>query len=125
MNLIRRRQMEKIPWNLPIEEWQNRLALVPKNVVEKTLLATTQYYMTLEAENRQDSIRHMQSRCPGLIMPRQNELVASDTLFPSVPTSEGHTCSQFFVGTKSDYLEIYPMKRESQNGEALQDFTRQ
>eukprot|EP00957_Ditylum_brightwellii_P200265 15266680-Ditylum_brightwellii.AAC.1 len=36
----------------------------------------------------------------------------------------GNTCSQFFVGLESDRWEVYPLKTESHNGVALQDYSR-
>ena len=39
-------------------------------------------------------------------------------------TNQGHTCSQIFVGLNSDFWATYPLKTESTNGEALQDYTR-
>ncbi|MGH7955292.1 MAG: hypothetical protein ACREOZ_04960, partial [Gloeomargaritales cyanobacterium] len=75
--------------------------------------------------NRADPRRHIMARAAGLRLPRQNETVYSDTYFPSITSDRGNTCSQFFVGGTSDRWETYPMKTESQNGIALQDYTRQ
>ena len=120
----RRNKKKILPEDIPIGEWRKRLAMLPEDVVRKTLDATTQFYMETEAENRQDPRRHLKSRMPGLRLPRQSETVASDTFFPSVTSDRGNTCSQFFVGTVSDRWEVYPLKTESHNGEALQDYTR-
>jgi len=40
--------------DIPISEWKKRLALVPEEVIKKTLEATTQFYLSTEAETRQD-----------------------------------------------------------------------
>ena len=120
----RRNKKKILPENISIEEWRKRLAMVPEDVVRKTLDATTQFYLETESENRQDPRRHLKSRMPGLRLPRQHETVASDTFFPSVTSDRGNTCSQFFVGTTSDRWEVYPLKSESHNGVALQDYTR-
>jgi hypothetical protein len=125
LNEVRRNKKEVLETDIPISEWRKRFAMLPEDVVQKTLLATTQYYMSTEAETRQDPRRHLKSRTPGIRSRRQNEAVSSDTFFPSVTTDRGNTCSQIFVGADSDRWEVYPLKSESQNGVALQDYTRQ
>ena len=49
--------------------------------------------------------------------------MSSDTYFPSIKSGQGNTCSQFFVGDVSDRWQTYPLKSESLNGIALQDYT--
>jgi hypothetical protein len=121
---IRRQKKVEIPHNIPWEEWRRRLAMLPEDVVKRTVLdTTTQLYMEVENEHRNDLREHYQSRCPGLCNFRQHETVASDTYFPTKVTNQGHTCSQMFVGLDSDFWVTYPMKTESANGEALQDYT--
>jgi hypothetical protein len=122
---ICRQKKHDAPHQIPWDEWRRRLAMLPEDVVERTVLdATTQLYMTIENENRSQPREHYQSLCPGLRNFRQNETVASDTYFPSRTTNQGHTCSQIFVGLDSDFWVTYPLKTESSNGEALQDYTR-
>jgi hypothetical protein len=81
-------------------------------------LTTTQFYMEVENEHRNEPREHYQSRCPGLRNFRQHETVASDTYFPTKVTNQGHTSSQMFFGLDSDFWVTYPMKTESANGEA-------
>ena len=45
----------------------------------------------------------------------------TDMIFPSVSLSQGHTCSQFFVGVTSKLWHITPLKKENQNLISLQD----
>ncbi|MGH3053473.1 MAG: hypothetical protein ACRDL7_00670, partial [Gaiellaceae bacterium] len=123
--LPRRTRKKTTPDDIPITEWRKRLAMLPEDVIRRTLENTTQFYLSLEAENRDDPKGHVKSRMPGLRWPRQNEIVCSDTYFPSIPSDRGNTCSQIFVGDTSDRWETYPMKTENQNGIALQDYTRQ
>jgi hypothetical protein len=125
LNDVRRKKGQVLETDIPISEWRKRFAMLPEDIVRKTLLATTQYYMSTEAETRQDPRRHLKSRTPGIRSRRQNETVASDTFFPSVTSDRGNSCSQIFVGTESDCWEVYPLKTESHNGIALQDYTRQ
>eukprot|EP00957_Ditylum_brightwellii_P094410 7189035-Ditylum_brightwellii.AAC.1 len=63
--------------------------------------------------NRQDPRQHFKYRFPGIRYPRKTETVASDTFFPTVKTRR-----------ESDRWEVYPLKTESHNGVALQDYSR-
>jgi len=87
---------------IPMEEWRRRLALAPEDVIQKTLENTTQYYMTVDCENRTNMKEHYKSCFHGLKLPRLNEGVATDTFFPSVHTARGHKCSQMFTGMFSN-----------------------
>jgi hypothetical protein len=74
---IRQRKKVEIPHNIPWEEWRQRLAMLPEDVVKRTVLdATTQLYMEVENENRDEPREHYKSRCPGLRNFRQHETVA-------------------------------------------------
>jgi hypothetical protein len=54
-NRARRIMKEKKPHNIPWVEWRKRLAMLPDEVVKKTVLeATTQFYMQVENENRSE-----------------------------------------------------------------------
>src|SRR5687767_11231845 len=55
--------------DIQLSEWMKRLALVPAKAIKKTLEATAQYFLTTEAETRQDPRRHLKSRLPGLQLP--------------------------------------------------------
>ena len=74
----------------------------PENIVEKTLENTTQHYIRVECESRDDPRRYIRSRVPGLRCLRQKETVATDTLFPSIISDRRNTCLQFFCGVDSD-----------------------
>jgi len=76
--------------------------MAPEDTVSKTVQHTTQHYLNVDCENCSNMQEHYQSRFPGLRLPHQKEGVATDTYFPSVKTSRGHTCSQMFVGLTSD-----------------------
>jgi len=109
---------------IPLVKWRRRLALALADIVEKTLKNTMQYYMTVDCENRTNMRQHHQSQFRGLKLPRLKEGVATDTIFPSEKTSMGHTCSQFFIVTDTDRWYVQPLKKESHNSTALQDFSR-
>jgi hypothetical protein len=106
---IRQRKKVEIPHNIPWEEWRRRLAMLPEEVVKRTVLdATTQFYMQVENENRDEPREDYKSRCPGLWNFRQHETVVSDTYFPTQITNQGHTCSQLFVGLDSVFWVTLP-----------------
>jgi hypothetical protein len=109
------------PNRVPIAEWQKRLAMLPPDIITKTLANTTQFYVSVEHENRRHPRRHFKSAYPALRCKRRDEVMATDTFFPSVTTNRGNTCSQFFVGQLSDQWFVHPLKQESHNYQALQD----
>jgi hypothetical protein len=106
---------------VPIEEWHKRFAMLPTDVVTKTLTNTTQFYVNVEHENRRHPRRHLKSAYPALRCKRRDEVMATDTFFPSITSTRGNTCSQFFVGQITDQWFVHPLKKESQNFQALQD----
>ena len=55
---------------------------------------------------------------------RRNDTVYSNTFSPSVRTSQGHTCSQLFIGENTNFMHVELIKLESYAYIALQDFTR-
>ena len=126
--LQRRNTSSKItkltPGNISLDEWRKRLALAPEKVVRKTFAFTTQMSMLLEAKNHAITWRHFASRFPFLNEKRINDTFHSDTFFSSVPTHKGETCSQLFIGRKTDYMSVHPLRTESHNHIALQDFGR-
>jgi len=109
---------------IPLAEWRQRLALAPADTVEKTLENAMQCHMTEDCENRTNMRQHCQSGFRGLKLPRPKEGVVTNTFFPSEKTSMGHTCSQFFARTDTDRWHLQPLKKESHNSTALQDFSR-
>jgi transposase InsO family protein len=123
-NIRRKRKREQFE-TVPLSEWSRRLGYRPDDVVRKTLDATTQHYMEIEAENSRNPKRHFRARFPALKVPRQREAAATDTAKFNVKTSQGHTCSQFFSGLTSKRWYVHPLKKESHNFDALADYTRQ
>eukprot|EP00980_Cylindrotheca_fusiformis_P010182 scaffold2267_cov92-Cylindrotheca_fusiformis.AAC.1 len=123
-NRVRRKRSTTSVSDIPIEEWRKRMAMLPADVVNKTLKSTTHFYLTPEMENRQDPRRELMSHRPGLRWKRRNEVVGTDTFFPSVNSAQGHTCSQMFVGQQSLRWDVFPLKKETYNFQALQDISR-
>ena len=91
-----------VPSYIPVEEWRKIMGMIQEEVVNKNIKNTTNYYLSVEAENRQDPRRHCKCCYPGLRYPIQQETAASNTFFPTIKYSRGNFCSPFFVGTKSD-----------------------
>ena len=115
---------ERLPGGIPLLEWRKRLAYAPEDVVMKTFSSTTQLAMNVEAENRMSGRRHYKPRFAFLREHRLNDVFHSDTFFPTVRSNTGDTCSQIFLGKNTDYMKVYPLRKESNSFQALQDFTR-
>jgi len=66
--------------------------------------------------------KHFKSRFPALNIHRQNEPVATDTIFPDTPAVDnGSTCAQIFVGTKSLVVDAYGIKTDGEFVNTLED----
>jgi hypothetical protein len=125
LNEVRHNKKKVLETDIPISEWRECWSMLPEDIVWKTLLATTQYCMSTKANTRQNPRQHLKSRTLGIRSRRQNEAVLSGKFSPAMTSDRGNTCSQMFVGTDSDRWEVYLLKIESQNGVALQVYTRQ
>ena len=79
--------------------------------IQRTLGATTQYATKGAVEGTALKER-MKAPNPVLNIPRRNEDVATDTLFSSTPAIDTGGCvaAQFFIGCKSKYRSIVPLK---------------
>ena len=119
-----KKMKKELPGGLPLNVWRKRLAFAPDDVLKKTFLATTQMAMNVEAENRVCGRRHYKSRFNFLKEKRINDVFHSDTFFPTIKSNNGDTCSQLFIGRNTDYMKVYPMRKESHSFRALQDFSR-
>ena len=109
--------------SIPMNELKKRFAYLPDEVIQKTLDNTTQFYLDVE-ENRSNPQRHFRKRFKAITDFRQNEEVATDFVYFSTKSSQGHKGGQFFVGVTSKRWAFYPLHKESQNSEALQDYVR-
>ena len=69
---------------------------------------------------------HLKPKVPQVGIPRIQEDVAMDTIFPQetgeVKDFLGHKCAQIFVSMESKYIFIVLLHREVEAPEALQDF---
>ena len=66
--------------------------------------------MNVESESRTISMQNRMSRLPMLKNQIRNDAYHSHTFFPSVNSSQGHTCSQLFIGEKTDFMHVEPIK---------------
>ena len=55
---------------------------------------------------------------------RLDETVATDTFFSSKRDVSGAWCAQIFYGLTSHFMNIYPLKTESEGPTAFEDFAR-
>ena len=101
---------------------QGYLGFRPLEVIRRTLENTTQLAMLTETNQMR---RHVKSLYPFLNRPRLAETVATDTFFASVRGVSGATCAQVFYGLSSHMINVYPMQKESQGPERLDDFGRE
>ena len=65
----RRKKKVKSPSGISLSEWQKRFAMLPEEVVKKTLENSTHFYLIIEAENQQDPRRHFRYQFLGLRLP--------------------------------------------------------
>jgi hypothetical protein len=98
LNEVRQHKKRVLETDVPNSEWRKCFAMLPEDVIRNTLPATTHFYMSTEAETRQDPRRHSKSRTPGIHSQRQNETVASDTFPLSVTLNRANTCLQILLG---------------------------
>ena len=100
---------------------RKRFSLAPEEIIIRTMEATTNHAIQVKCENQTIPTRHYISRFPFLHEKRLNDQFHT-TLFPTQKLIEGHTCGQIFCGKETDHMEVYPLKTESHNLLALQDF---
>ena len=89
-------------------------------VIRRTLDATTQLARIPQSTFLRTWFR---SPNPALNVPRRHEPVATDTTFADTAAlcSNGVDKAQFFVGTRSKVVDIFPMKTEKQFPNTLED----
>ena len=110
---------------LPVDEWHQRLAFVPACTATKTLQATAQMVMTVEAKTRDHPRLHLKSRPPMFRCRRLNEEADMDMGFVDIPSVRGCTCFQLFMGIDSQTTRVHPLRSEHMNHTSLQDSCRE
>ena len=93
----------------------------PADVIRKTFAATTQYANNVV---RLPMRAHFMPRFPALNVRRLQEVFATDTFFSSVPAHDGTIMCQLFVGRKSFFTDVDPMRDKAPFPRALLDFVR-
>ena len=96
--------------------------MLPEETIKKTLENTTQYYVDILEERQTNPTKHFRKRFKAIAYNRQNEDVATDFTYLSKKTSQGHKGGQFFAGITSKKWSFHPLKKESHNINALQDY---
>ncbi len=120
----RRARQSKEPTEDEVNEWSFRLGRLNHEATRHTLAATTQLVKSVEAENRLVPRRHLKCRLPFLRPRRLTEGFSSDTIFPETKSVRGLMCAQIFLGVRSGYTYIVPLKNKAYAHTALQDFIR-
>ena len=125
----RKRRIKETDWEskykqIPMTELRKRLAYVPEESIHKTIDNTTQYYLDVKEENQANPQQHFRKRFKAIPDRRQHETVATDFVYFSRKTSQGHIGGQFFSGVKSKRWEFYSLQKENQNSKALLDYIR-
>jgi len=69
--------------------------------------------------------RHFKASSPALNANRLQEPYATDTLFASEKALYGYTCAQIYVGRKSYFTVLYPLRTESEMSQTLYDLARE
>src|SRR6056300_1992305 len=104
------------------ERLRRHFAWLPKLVVQKTFDCTTQLARIPMSVHLQ---RHFKSPFPALNVTRQDEPVATDTVYTdTTDTEHGHKVAQFFVGLESLVSDVYGVKTDKQFLQTLQDVVR-
>ena len=86
--------------------------MLPEEVIERILNATTQFHLEIADDNRSNDKQHFKKSFKGPGINRQNEQVATDFVYNSVKTAQGHKGGQFFPGITSKRWAYYPLEKE-------------
>jgi hypothetical protein len=100
---------------------QPYLAFRHLEVIRRTLDQTTQLARLSSATPMK---RHVKALFPFLNRKRITETVATDTFFSSIRDISGATCAQVFYRLKSHFMNVYPLRTESDGPKAVEDFVR-
>ena len=101
------------------ESYRRFFLNVPREVVERTLRATTQHYRNLPATNRILDTRR--THFPAANVLRRHEPIATDTVFFDVYAWGDIRCVQLFVGRNSYYMTVHGMTTDGDFANTLQD----
>ena len=97
---------------------------VSEDKVRHTFKSTTQFATNVMSGH--NIVQTIKSPYPALNVRRQNEPVASDTIFAEVAAigTGGQTMAQLFIGRKSLIIDVYGMSTEKQFVNTLEDVIR-
>lgn len=112
-----------------LEQLRPHFAWASVDTIKKTLDASTQMYRATEWARKIK--RHFKSRFPGANVERINEVVSLDPHYMDVKGAAdgitghgGAIAFQLFVGNESKHITVYPIQKESQFPNVLQDYVR-
>ena len=96
------------PSEVDYKKLRRFFAGAPEHVIKKTIQNTTMLGVKTQV-NGIHLWKRTKSPNPALNIRRRNETVATDTIYGPVPAiGSGDTAAQFFVGRKSDYVDVEP-----------------
>ena len=109
-----------VPSDVDGEALQPYFAWAPITSIQNTIKVTARYG---HAASTQDYLKkHFKARNPVFNIPRQNEAVATDTVFSDTPSiADGSTMAQFFCGRDSLVCDAYDIKSTKQFINTLAD----
>ena len=94
--------------------WRARLGFCSKDVVEKTLLGTTQLVSSLECETRDLMRDHLSPRLSLLRPHRVNDTLYMDIHFCNLSSIRGYTMWNHFTFRQTSFSQVALMRRKSQ-----------
>ena len=105
------------------EKLRHYFLFVPREVVQKTFEATTQYATNIMSGAKIQQTN--QSPCPANNVWRRNEDVASDTIKGACPAvDDGSELAQLYIGRRSFVSDVFGMTNEAEFINTLQDVAR-
>ena len=99
---------------------------LPTNIIAKTLENTTRFARKLLNPNLRTK-KYYRSPNPALNVPRRNESVGTDKVYGNAPAIGfgDVTQAQIFVGLKSRWIDVYPVKSDADFVRVLHDNIRE
>ena len=102
-----------------LESYRQFFLNAPREVIQHTFAATTQYYRAIPATNRILDTRR--SHYPAANHLRRHERVAADAMFFDVEAIGGSRCCQFYIGRSSFYMAVHGMRTDGEFVNTFED----
>jgi len=119
VNQYSNKLLEQSPSKVDFEAERLFFLNQPRNVVEKTFGATTQYYQSLGVDPYIKSL--YRSPFPAINVSRRHEPVATDTVFSDVVAWGGICAAQVFAGLTTRFVSAHGVKTDKEYPDTLWD----